>query len=188
MGPLLIILLVIPIILLGRKKVLYSKDELFKWQEIYKDLNISTSEFYTNVEDRILAYKIPNQESITTVLRNEGGRISSRRQYLCVSYGHFRVYICSGHFGTSNFFSIRMVRKISILRWIILKTPILGTLLGNYGQKETFYRSDAQYSALTIINACVHEEIESQTGNKVELPPKVNVDRPFLKRVSERRL
>ncbi len=165
--------LIVPLILI---KVPYTGSSIQEWQHVVKDFKTSTDDFYSSITNKVMALNIPDFRGVTIVLKREGSLISPQRKYLRVAVKHFRIYISAGHFGTSNFFSSRIVPKISLLRWIVLKIPVLNQIFGTMYMEKTFYRSDARYSALTLIHDAVTTEVERLTdGVGVTIPQSIAV-------------
>lgn len=151
-------------------------------QHVVKEFVTSTSQFYSSIEIRLKAHQIPRIKGMRTILKAQGGWFSKRRSYLKIKDRRFQIYVCSFPYGTSTVFSWRMVPKISVLRWILLKIPVINMVFGRMYLKETFFRSDAQYASLTLVNDCVEEEIKKLTESKgVRLQPKEQISTPILK-------
>lgn len=74
------------------------------WSKLVENLQVSSKEFYTAVQTGLSRRKVPALKT-RVVVRNEGGILSPRREYLRMTDGRVAFDLCAAPFGTGFFFS-----------------------------------------------------------------------------------
>jgi hypothetical protein len=78
------------------------------WCTLIPDCQLSSKDFYTEVENILKAQQVPGLE-ITRVDLSEGGLLSDKREYLRMKRERLIFDVCAAPFGTNYFFSYRFV-------------------------------------------------------------------------------
>lgn len=100
------------------------------WIAFHDSLNLSPQEFYAAVEREIQARKIPGLE-VSRQEFSEGGLLSEMRIYLRFIRERLAIYTCASPFGTSYFFSCRVVYVPALVRlWHIVATMAFLGIIG----------------------------------------------------------
>lgn len=96
-------------------------DVLGHWSKLIENFQTSTHDFYASVEWALLQRKIPDLK-VKTIVWNEGGVLSPRREYLRMTDGRVAFDLCAAPFGTGFFFSWWLVRKPAswVFAWALL--------------------------------------------------------------------
>lgn len=80
------------------------RDLIGYWSKHYPDFQLSSLEFYASLAEILRNQQVPE----LLILRKrwkESGLISSRREYLRISYGRYSCDVCAAPFGINYFFS-----------------------------------------------------------------------------------
>ncbi len=78
------------------------------WCTLIPDCQLSSKDFYAEVENILKAQQVPGLE-ITRVDLSEGGLLSDKREYLRMKRERLIFDVCAAPFGTNYFFSYRFV-------------------------------------------------------------------------------
>src|SRR5688572_16224054 len=90
-------------------KFFLPKEEVHQhWYSPVDNFQYATADFYQRIESELAARKVPGLE-ISRVEFSEGGPLSVKREYLRLKRERFVFDICAAPFGTSYFFSFRLV-------------------------------------------------------------------------------
>lgn len=92
------------------------------WHHSLEDFSTSAMEFYRSVEKTLKAKEAP---AVTTELvdARDSGVLSSKREYLRISYGRYSFDLCAAPFGRDYFFSW----------WLVERQPDAALLVGCLG-------------------------------------------------------
>jgi len=127
------------------------REAIGHWHHHFTDLQMSSKEFYEQIEDIIKGMKEPHIKT-KYIIYSEGGFISSDRQYLRVSRGDILFDICAAPFGTGFFISWWQADKDFFKRfWLAF--PLLGRLFERAFYPHTYYHVDTQQ----MFQATIHE-------------------------------
>jgi hypothetical protein len=89
-------------------------------------------QFYETVEKELQARKVPAMK-ISRQEFCEGGLLSDKRTYLCLTRERLHIYACAAAFGTGYFFSCRTVYVPALVRlWHILATLLCFGAIGYF--------------------------------------------------------
>ena len=80
------------------------------WHKLIENLQVSSKEFYTAVQAGLSRRRVPALKT-RVVVRNEGGILSPRREYLRMTDGRVAFDLCAAPFGTGFFFSWWLVEE-----------------------------------------------------------------------------
>src|SRR5581483_11890286 len=84
---------------------------LAHWHHSAENLSTSALEFYTALERALVEKQAPNVV-VERVDWEESGVLSTRREYLRISYGRLSFDICAAPFGKDYLFSWWLVRRL----------------------------------------------------------------------------
>ena len=91
------------------KKFFSPKDEVHNhWYSLVDNFQFVTADFYQMIEKELTVRKVPGLE-MSRVEFGEGGVLSDKREYLRLRRERLVFDICAAPFGTSCFFSFRLV-------------------------------------------------------------------------------
>lgn len=124
----------------------------------FGDLQMSSKEFYANLEKTIREYQFPNV-SCKPVAFWEGGLLSDQREYLRISYLEFRYHVCAAPFGRSFFVSWWLEETEDWLLALLGRIPLIGRLFRP--GKKTYYQIDAELIFTESIEALVRAAVAS---------------------------
>lgn len=85
-------------------------DVLANWHKLIENLQVSSKEFYAAVQAGLSRRQVPALKT-QVVVRNEGGVLSPRREYLRMTDGRVAFDLCAAPFGTGFFFSWWLVER-----------------------------------------------------------------------------
>jgi hypothetical protein len=126
----------------------------------FEDLQLSSKEFYQSIEDTIKSYEYPNL-AIARVNYNEGGILSSSREYLRIKRNDYLFYVCAAPFGRSFFISWRLKEEPHIMAELLGWIPFIGKSIVRSFQKKTAFQEDTgiifKESIKSIIDAMIAE-------------------------------
>lgn len=103
------------------QKFFWPKDQIHQhWYSAVDNFHHITADFYQRIESELVARKVPGLE-ISRVEFSEGGPLSGKREYLRLKRERLVFDICAAPFGTSYFFSFRLVElPLGIKPWELL--------------------------------------------------------------------
>ena len=121
------------------------------WSHHFADLQMSSQEFYTQIEEIITGMNEPHIKT-KFVVYSEGGFITANRTYLRVSRGDILFDICAAPFGTGFFISWWQADK-DFLKRFLLALPLIGRLMERAFYPHTYYHVDSR----EMFQATIHE-------------------------------
>lgn len=134
----------------------------------FEDLQLSSKEFYTSVEDTLKSFEYPNL-SITHPNFSESGMFSANREYLCIKRKEYLFYVCAAPFGRSFFVSWWLKEQMSMWQVLLNSIPFIGARLGRLYSNKTFFQIDTEIlfkeSIRRVVNGVV-EEISQSKGKR----------------------
>ncbi len=105
------------------------KEEVHKhWYSAVDNFQFVSSDFYRMIQTELEARKVPGLE-MSRVEFSEGGMLSSKREYLRLKRERFVFDICAAPFGTSYFFSFRLVELPLGIKLTELAVFFVGVLI-----------------------------------------------------------
>ena len=116
----------------------------------FEDLQLSANAFYDTLERTVAEYQYPKVKCRRRPL-SEGGLFSSDREYLVVSRGPYKYYVCACPFGRSFFVSWWLEERQSAWAGI----PLFGYLFSNAKRGKTFYELDTELMFTESIQSVV---------------------------------
>jgi hypothetical protein len=133
----------------------------------FEELQLSSKEFYQSVEERIQYYEYPNLK-ISTVSMSQGVFYAAR-EYLCIRFREYHLYVCAAPVGRSYFISWWLEEQLS--NWTIFLSfiPFFGDTWARNSMKKTLYQKDTEDLFLQSIKKIVESMVE-----------KVKTDKAFL--------
>lgn len=130
------------------------------WMTTFEGLKFSSKDFYGMVEKRVKAHAVPAVK-VSRINYNEGGLLSSKREYLRVEYRHLAFEICAAPFG-NDFFVSWWFGNTSTLQNDIVRKLFKGLL----GETATYYRLDTQAMFMENVRLSITRAIEEMTAAK----------------------
>lgn len=122
-----------------------------QWRTFIDGLSYSPQTFYGYLEGVIKSRDLDNVRT-SIVFFSESSMISGRRAYLKIKRKNLTYYICAAPYGQGFFISSWLLRRHPLLKWLIMKIPIIGTPLAQYLFPVTFYTVDTTSMYLTVIH------------------------------------
>jgi len=111
------------------KRFFSPKDEVHKhWYVPLDNFDYSSNDFYQSIEKELQSRKVPGLE-LSRVNLSEGGLLSEKREYLRLKRERLVFDICAAPFGTSYFFSFRLVELPLGIKIMELVIFLVGCLL-----------------------------------------------------------
>jgi hypothetical protein len=138
----------------------------------FEDLQLSALDFYQSLGRSIKERDYPGL-AFNIIKIPEGGLLSSRRKYLCISWNELEYLVCAAPFGRSFFISWWFNESGDWLQRFLRRIPLLGRLFRE-GPKS-LYRIDTELIFAKSIDALVQEavnkikESKGYTSDKLEL-------------------
>jgi hypothetical protein len=126
--------------------------------QFFDEIQFSTQEFYTGIEEGIVRREFENI-SYKRIDLYGGGILSSKREYLRITRNDLTFDVCAAPFGTGFFVSWRLGEKTS---WFD-HFPILKNFKGT----KTYFQKDTEGMYISGIKAIIKEAI-----NNVDQEPK----------------
>lgn len=153
---------------------------LSHWYTLLEGLHLSSHEFYSSLEAKILEKKIPKIK-ITLVDYHESSALSAKRIYLRVRRKNQIFDICAAPFGTDFFISW----WFGELEGCLSSIPIIGWLIRKF-LPNTYYQMDTALMFQEIIRLAVltvMDEIIKAKGLRslTESERKPNINQLFKK-------
>jgi hypothetical protein len=154
-----------------------------KWHHHFSSLKFSTQEFYSTLEEIVIAEEI-NGVKTQRIAYAVGGFFSSKREYLRISRNEFIFDICAAPFGNGFFVSWWHGESIGIILELIAKIPVVGPVLINYATTKSFYQMDTDQMFKEVVKSCVQNAIEKISTSKGvrSLSELERLDSPFSKK------
>jgi len=153
----LLVLVIIVIIAVGKTPLTIKSH----WQHFYDGYQISTTDFYTQVEAGLRNRKIQDL-SYTQESFLQSHIFSAKRVYLRITENEYVFYICAAPFGTGTFISWWLCIKDESF---INKIPILSRMAGKDRSNKTFYQMDTEDMYKSVIHSTVVDVANSLTAN-----------------------
>mgnify|MGYP000370761585 CR=1 FL=1 len=140
--------------------------EIFShWSTMTEGLDVSTKEFYSEVEKAIEKRNIPDVK-LSRMDRSEGGVFSAKREYLRVQRKEFAFDIGAAPFGNGFFVSYWLGEVPSPLWELILNIPGVGLLLAATFKPATYYKIDTANMFQSLVHNAVLEVIDTMSQSK----------------------
>ncbi len=137
----------------------------------FGDLQLSSREFYADLERTIGEYQFPNV-TCKQVDFWEGGLLSDRREYLRISHRDLRYHVCAAPFGRSFFVSWWLEETEDWVLALLGRIPLIGRIFRP--EKKTYYEIDAELIFTASIEALVVEAVNrvaAEHGYRAESLP-----------------
>lgn len=143
---------------------LFSKSEATgNWGHLFPDMVQDPEEFYSLVEQILREHQVPEIRTERKTFK-EGGILSHQRLYLEVARGDYMYHICAAPWGNGFFFSWWLRKKGGDL--LIEKLPILGPIISNANQYDTYYKLDTDAMFRASVQQAVSMAIDQITKAK----------------------
>jgi hypothetical protein len=134
------------------------------WNHYFKDLQLSSEEFYAQINSIIKSIEEPHIKT-SVVAYAEGGIISANRNYLRVSRGDLVFDICGAPFGNDFFVSWWQSDKDSLKRFLCA-IPWVGKIINRAFFPETYYKVDTEQMFQEAIHTILLSAIDALTIEK----------------------
>jgi len=134
------------------------------WNHYFSDLQFSTQEFYSLIEQKINAQAMPDVE-IQRVNYAETNILSNKREYLRIERKNDLFDICAAPFGAGFFVSYWLGSPTHAMRDLAMKIPFLGKAVEGW-QGSTYYVVDTACMFRGSVVNCIKEAIEEITTSK----------------------
>ena len=136
----------------------------------FEDLQLSSNEFYAMLEKMIGEYQYPD---LTLSRRNikEGGMLSAKREYLCITRDYQNFYVCAAPYGRSFFISWWLQEDAHTATNIAEKVPLFGKTIAQRMESKTYYQLDTELMFVHSINSIVKravEKVKADHGHRIE--------------------
>ena len=134
---------------------------LSHWYYLVDNLQTSSLDFYTAVEQAVARRAVPNAKT-SRVDWKEGGVLSAKREYLRVKRKGLLFDICGAPFGRGFFISWWLGER----SWItaLLAIPLIGPLLGFLARPWTYFKIDTALMFQEAIREAVNEVLDGLTN------------------------
>lgn len=123
---------------------------------LFEELQLSSDDFYTSLEQTVSQYQYPNVTIQRVYLKTEGW-FTERRQYLKISRGDFHYYICAAPFGRSFFISWWYREEEDWLKKQLLKFALYRLLFTD--RVLTFFQQDTLLMFTHAIDGIVTDAV-----------------------------
>lgn len=147
------------------------------WNHTVVEFQYSTEEFYKLLEVKIKERELPEVKTRTRNI-NEGGIFSKNRLYFEVSRKDYMFHICAAPFGKDYFFSWYLRIKVSRIRELLMRIPIIGPMFAVKFEYQTYYQLDTanmfKQSIHHAIISCIDEIIEPKGHRLTEFERQFN--------------
>jgi hypothetical protein len=130
------------------------------WYHLIDELQTSTLDFYTAVEQAVARRQVPNAKT-ARVDYKEGGVLSAKREYLRVKRKGLLFDICGAPFGRGFFVSWWLGERSWLTR--LLNVPVLGAFLGFLVRPWTYFKIDTALMFQETIREAVNEVLDGLT-------------------------
>ena len=125
----------------------------------FEDLQMSSEQFYSMLEAMIKEYQYPDI-SIERRTLKEGGLLSSKRVYLCVSRSYQNFYVCAAPYGRSFFISWWLQEDAHTASNLAETVPLLGKAIAQRMESRSFYQLDTELMFVQSVSAIVRKAVE----------------------------
>jgi hypothetical protein len=134
------------------------------WSHFFKSFNLSSNEFYEELEKSLKIHEMPNAV-ITRTTHKEGGILSASREYLRIKHGDIIFDVCAAPFGKDFFISWWLYETVGSMRTIFKNTKV-GNFMENRAANRTFYQIDEEDMFRSCVHECILETVKSVTDGK----------------------
>jgi hypothetical protein len=134
------------------------------WNKFFPCFSLSSTMFYTALENTLQGFKIPNAV-ISRTNRKEGGVFSSSREYLRIKHGDIVFEVCAAPFGNSFFISWWLYETEGSMRRLMKGTK-MGGFLQARAARRTFYQIDEEEMFTKFVHECILETVDSVSEGK----------------------
>jgi hypothetical protein len=155
---LLLVFVIIAIIVLRKTPVTIKSH----WQHFYDNIQFSSGEFYTQVEEGLKERKVQGLNFGTESFL-QSHIFSAKRVYLRITEHEYVFYICAAPFGSGTFISWWLCVKDEK---VINKIPILSKLAGKDRNNKSFYQMDTEAMYKSAIHSTVAAVADAMTTEK----------------------
>lgn len=135
---------------------------LSHWYTLIENLQTSSKEFYSSVEEAIKKRQVPDTWTDRVEWR-EGSILSAKREYLRVRRKDLVFDICAAPFGSGFFVSSWQGVFPSGIAAFLCALPIIGRLFEAILRPLTFYKIDTALMFQSSIHSAVLEVIDGLT-------------------------
>lgn len=135
------------------------------WNTLIDNFDFSTKEFYYLLNAELKGQGVDKIKIETTIL-SEGGMLSSKREYLRLSWKEYQYDICGAPFGKGFFVSWWLLMKQSPAEMLVSKIPFLGVWLSRKFYPITYYKMDTASMFMTYAHQAVMNVIDQITKDK----------------------
>lgn len=126
---------------------------LSHWQHHFRDFNMSSDAFYSEVETTLKTQQMPNTK-IARVNHKGGGIFSASREYLRIQHADLVFDICAAPFGKNFFVSWWLYETESTMQSFLKSTKI-----GDYMKKRSAKRTFFEIDGANMFGECVHQAL-----------------------------
>jgi len=134
------------------------------WNHFFSDLQFSSNEFYTLVEEKVKAHDMPDVR-MGRVNYAESSIISNKREYLHIERKEDIFDICAAPFGNGFFVSYWLGNPSHKVRDWAMNVPFLGTAVEGW-QGTTYFKVDTACMFRSAVVGCIKEAVEEITSQK----------------------
>lgn len=123
----------------------------------FEDLQLSSNDFYSLLEKLIKEYQYPDVVC-TRQSQKEGGLLSSKREFLCITRKRHSFFVCASPFGKSFFISWWHQEDANTAANIAGK--FFGTAVANRMEAKNYYQLDTELMFTQSITAIIKMAVE----------------------------
>lgn len=138
---------------------------LSNWHHSFDNLQLSSADFYKNMEKAIEIQELPNVKLSLENL-SESGILSAKRMYLRITRKGLVFDICAAPFGKNFFFSYWFGMESSGFANFLAKIPYVGKFLAQKAQEKTYYQIDTENMFKECIINTLFREMDSMVTAK----------------------
>ena len=135
------------------------------WSYLFNDLQLSSREFYREVESCIERKKL-DDISFKRITFPQEGMFSARREYLRVVRKRYTFDICAAPYGTGFFISYWQGETRGLLRQLFAYVPFVVRVLDKLSAYKTYYQHDTGTMFRSTVHNAVQEAISTITTAK----------------------
>lgn len=134
------------------------------WSHFFEKFNMSSMEFYTELETQLQEHDMPNT-AISKTTHKEAGILSASREYLRIKHGDIVFDVCAAPFGKDFFISWWLYESVGGMRRVFKNTKF-GDFLHQRAQNRTFYQIDEESMFRSCVHDCILATVEKVSNGK----------------------
>ncbi len=137
-------------------------DVVSHWYILIEELQESTQQFYSSLEEAITRRELPNTD-LSRIEYREGTLLSAKREYLRVRRHEHLFDICAAPFGNGFFISWWLGEAPGAFWRLVLLIPVVGAVLVRLLRPVTYYQMDIALMFQESVRKAVLEVIDGIT-------------------------